>query len=137
VLEQDLRLIAQAADRGTALTSDLLAITRRPVQRAHAIDLDAAVAQAVRLLDRLVAESVAVTLTGAARALPVRIDEGHLSQVLINVATNAADAMPDGGRLDITVEVTTVGRAPSPRRPARGTTRSSPSRTRGRACPRR
>ncbi len=91
-----------AVERATSLTRDLLAFSRRQVNEPKVLDLNDVVADATRMLRRLLGEDVALG-TDLSSAIPsVRIDPSQWTSVLINLAVNARHAMPRGGRLDIT-----------------------------------
>jgi two-component system cell cycle sensor histidine kinase/response regulator CckA len=96
---EDMTLIQQAVDRGAALVSDLLAFSRRQVVKPVATDVRGILEEAVRMVSRLVGSPISVRSEIADVALTVLIDPSQLSQVLINLAINARDAMPDGGTL--------------------------------------
>jgi two-component system, cell cycle sensor histidine kinase and response regulator CckA len=93
--------LADAISRGASLTRQLLLFARRETVRPERIDLNEAVRDASKLLHRLIRENIAVTINLAEQGLPLDADRGQLQQVLINLALNAADAMPEGGRLVI------------------------------------
>jgi PAS domain S-box-containing protein len=95
--------IATAAARAATVTRQLLAFSRQQVLAPEVLDVRSVVADIDPLIRRLVAENVAIeTQTGAAESL-VRVDRSQLEQAVLNLAINARDAMPDGGRLTITV----------------------------------
>jgi len=102
----DAREIRRAVDRGAALTRQLLAFSRRQLVVAQVVDLNTSVHGMRPLLERLLGEHVSLTLGLGPSAGAVRIDPGQLEQVLLNLALNGRDAMPDGGRL--LVETATV-----------------------------
>jgi len=87
--------------RGAALTRQLLLFARREVARLERLDVNLVVRDTSALLRRLLPENIRIDLTPAAEALPVDADRGQLEQVLVNLAVNAADAMPRGGVLAI------------------------------------
>jgi PAS domain S-box-containing protein len=93
--------IVKAADRGAALTRQLLAFSRQQVVQAEPIDLNALVRDTAQLLGRLIGEDVAITENLEDELGTVLADAGQLSQVLVNLAVNARDAMPGGGQLTI------------------------------------
>jgi len=93
--------IRAAVEDAVSLTRQLLAFSRRQVLRPEILDPNAVVIDVETMLRRVVPESIRFT-TGLASDLPrVRADRSHLRQVLINLAVNARDAMPDGGTLAI------------------------------------
>ncbi len=87
--------------RGAALTRQLLLFSRREAPRRERLDLNDVVEGAVRMLRRLVRETVAFRLELGAERLPVEADRGQLDQVLVNLVVNASDAMPEGGHLTV------------------------------------
>jgi two-component system, cell cycle sensor histidine kinase and response regulator CckA len=98
--------IRRSAERGGALTNQLLSFSRRQPLENRAIHLNEMVLHVEKMLRRLVGEDVEmVTIPAAAQDL-VEADQGRLEQVLMNLAVNARDAMPDGGKL--TIETGTV-----------------------------
>ena len=111
-------MVLASAQRGAELTRQLLAYSRRQVLKPEAFDLNQAVDRMRRLLERADRRPHrARHLAGGARA-PVFSDPGQIEQVILNLAINARDAMPSGGRLTLeTVDLTLAAgrrRAPSP-----------------------
>ena len=101
--------IQDAAKRAAWLTGRLLAFSRRAAHAPQVVELDGVTRDAESMLRRLIGEDVQLTVTLRAANEHVRIDPGQWSQVLINLAINARDAMPRGGHLEISttpVEVT-------------------------------
>jgi PAS domain S-box-containing protein len=93
--------ILAASQSAAALTSQLLAFSRRQVTAPKEIDVNDLIERMGRLIRRLVGEDIVVVLDLAPDAGAVTIDPGQLEQVLLNLAANARDAMPRGGRLEI------------------------------------
>jgi signal transduction histidine kinase/CheY-like chemotaxis protein len=93
--------IHRAAARGANLVSQLLAFSRRQVMVRKVIDLNRIVAELQPLLGRLIGEHVQLVVAASGESLPVRADPTQLQQVIINLATNARDAMDAGGTLTI------------------------------------
>jgi PAS domain S-box-containing protein len=92
----------EAAWRGAELTRSLLAFSRRQPLRPTQIDPNELVANTVRLLGRLLGEDIEISLNLAEDIWPVVADPAQLEASLANLATNARDAMPRGGRLIVT-----------------------------------
>ena len=91
----------QSANRAGDLTSQLLAFARRQVIRPRRVDLDDLVRGAQTLMHRLLGEHIELSLDLGSHGRPVRVDVAQMEQVLLNLAINARDAMPDGGKLTI------------------------------------
>jgi hypothetical protein len=97
----DVEEIYQAAQRAATLTQQLLAFSRRQVMQPKVVDLNALVADIEKMLRRLIGEDILFATVLHPRVGNVRADPGKLEQVIVNLAVNARDAMPDGGRLTI------------------------------------
>ena len=91
--------IVRAAERAAALTRQLLAFGRKQVLAPRTVGLNAVVAPIEPMLRRLIGEDIHLTFTLAADVGRVRVDPGQIEQVIVNLAVNARDAMPAGGRL--------------------------------------
>ena len=89
----------QAAQRGTSLTRQLLAFSRRQPLAPEAVDLVLRIGRMRELLDRSLSGDVQVQVRFAADLWPAEVDPGELELVIINLAVNARDAMPDGGSI--------------------------------------
>ncbi|HEV2720685.1 MAG TPA: PAS domain S-box protein [Thermoanaerobaculia bacterium] len=87
--------------RGTQLTRQLLLFARREASRRERLDLCEVLRELAKLLRRVVRENIELTIEIGAEPLPVDADRGQLEQVLVNLVTNASDAMPDGGSLSV------------------------------------
>ncbi len=90
-----------AADRATALTRQLLAFSRRQVLEPRVLDLNDVVRDVQKMLVRLIGEDIELATRLEPTVGRVRVDPGQLEQVILNLAVNARDAMPRGGRLTI------------------------------------
>ncbi len=98
-LTESLGEVAQAAERAANLTQQLLTFSRRrPLQRSD-LDLNEVVVNMTKMLGRVIGEHIAIETRYASGGAPVHADPGMMEQVLMNLAVNARDAMPDGGRL--------------------------------------
>jgi PAS domain S-box-containing protein len=105
--------IRSAGDRATALTQRLLAFGRKQVLRPEVLDFNATMREMQALLVRLLGEDVRLVTRLAPDPWPVKADRRQLEQVVMNLAVNARDAMPDGGTLTIeTANVALDGRGP-------------------------
>jgi two-component system cell cycle sensor histidine kinase/response regulator CckA len=98
---KDAEQIARAARRGSELTHQLLSFARREVVRPRALDVNTVVTDVHQMLRRSLGEHIALNTDQAADLPAVMVDPGQLEQVLVNLAVNARDAMPGGGRLTI------------------------------------
>src|SRR5206468_9127080 len=98
---QDLDLIQRTAHRAAALTKQLLAFSRQQVLQPRVLHLNAAVGESVSMLQRLIGEHIILTTAPNAQRDRVKADPTQLEQILMNLAINARDAMPRGGRLTI------------------------------------
>jgi two-component system cell cycle sensor histidine kinase/response regulator CckA len=93
--------IKEAAEQAIFLTRQLLALSRRQIMQPRAVDVNNIVTETDNMLRRLLGEDISLALTLDPTAVVVKIDPGQLEQVLINLAVNARDAMPSGGKLTI------------------------------------
>jgi CheY-like chemotaxis protein len=96
-----LKDVRDAGARAAALTQQLLALSRRQILEPKVVDVNQTVHDVGRLLTRLLGEDISLALMLDPNASCVRVDPGYLTQVLINLAVNARDAMPRGGKLTI------------------------------------
>jgi nitrogen-specific signal transduction histidine kinase/ActR/RegA family two-component response regulator len=101
---QNLEQIFAAADRAAHLTSDLLLFSRKHVSDKKNIDLNDVIKSVNKLLLRIIGEDISFRTVLADKDMPVFADAHHLEQVLMNLATNARDAMANGGDFTIAVE---------------------------------
>ena len=104
--------ICLAADRAAALTRQLLAFSRKQTLVTQLVDVGQLVKGVERLLHRLIGEDVTLTTEVTPGTPRVKGDPGHLEQVLINLAVNARDAMPEGGTLAIVTSRAEAAAAP-------------------------
>ncbi len=97
----DLVEVRRAGERASGLTRQLLAFSRKQILKLEQADLNALVGDLRRLLERLIGEDVRLVAKPSPEPLLVRADRGQFEQVVVNLAVNARDAMPNGGRLTI------------------------------------
>jgi len=102
--ERDVTEIQKAGERATRLTHQLLAFARRETVRPRVLDLTGVVLEMEELLRRTLGEHVELETALAADLWPIMADYGQLEQVLVNLAVNARDAMPQGGTLTLDTE---------------------------------
>ncbi|MEW6326041.1 MAG: PAS domain-containing protein [Thermodesulfobacteriota bacterium] len=107
-LRRDVEQIKKAAERATSLTGQLLALSRRQVLQPRVLDLNLLIVDVDKLLGRLIGEDIELVTLLAPGLRRVRADPGQLGQVIMNLAVNARDAMPEGGKLTIRTEDVTV-----------------------------
>jgi PAS domain S-box-containing protein len=93
--------IQKAGDRAALLTRQLLAFSRKQVLQPKVIDLNAVVAGAEKLLQRLIGENIELRAVLNPELCRVKADPGQIEQIIMNLAVNARDAMPSGGKLTI------------------------------------
>jgi signal transduction histidine kinase/ActR/RegA family two-component response regulator len=98
---EDLAQVKLAAEHAAALTRQLLAFSRQQVMQLEPVDLNAVVSGLEGMLRRLIGEDIALTLALRSSLDRVSADPRQIEQVLMNLAVNARDAMPDGGKLTI------------------------------------
>jgi PAS domain S-box-containing protein len=96
---KDVRRIGEAVERATALTRQILAFSRGQVMQPRVLDLNAAVVDLVPLLSRLIGEDLELATQLDPALRHITADPAKLEQVILNLAVNARDAMPAGGRL--------------------------------------
>jgi signal transduction histidine kinase/ActR/RegA family two-component response regulator len=99
--EQEVEAMLESAERAAALTHQLLTFSRQQVIDVHALDLNAVIDGMSDMMARLVGEHVRLEIKAAEGLWPVQADRVQVEQVLLNLAANAADAMKEGGTLEI------------------------------------
>lgn len=100
-MREDVAEIANAATRAASLTKQLLAFSRQQVLQPEVVDLNRIVSEMGRMLERLLGESIELTMHLHQDLDPVEVDPTQMHQVMLNLCVNARDAMPGGGKLTI------------------------------------
>jgi two-component system, cell cycle sensor histidine kinase and response regulator CckA len=116
-MRRDLAQVLRAGERATQLTHQLLAFGRREVVRPQVLNVNTVVAEIQQMLHRTLGEHIQMHITLGPDPWPVLADPGQLEQVLVNLAVNARDAMPDGGTLGIETANVSIDRGTTPARP--------------------
>ena len=114
---RSVREVRRAADQAAALTRQLLAFSRRQVLRPEVVDPAALLADLQHMLGRLIGEDIHLEVVAAKRLGHVQVDPSQLEQVIVNLALNARDAMPHGGRLVIEAADADIVRSPPEHQP--------------------
>ncbi len=113
--------ISKAAKRAIALTGQLLAFGRKQVLSPKVLDLNGVITENLKLLTRVIGEDIELVMVSSPDLGLVKADPGQIEQVMMNLAVNARDAMPHGGRLTIETANVTVeagsSRTPVPAEP--------------------
>ena len=100
-LRRDVEEIRKAGDRAAALTRQLLAFSRRQVLQPKILDLNTVVTKMGPMLGHLIGKDIELSTDLSPSLSRVKADPGQIEQVILNLAVNARDAMPDGGRITI------------------------------------
>ncbi|MFO0877835.1 MAG: PAS domain S-box protein [Gemmataceae bacterium] len=98
---ESLRAIHDAGERASSLTRQLLAFSRQAILEPKILDLNKVAQETQKMLGRLIGEDITLTLNLDPGVHLIKVDPGQLTQVLLNLAVNARDAMPRGGSLEI------------------------------------
>ncbi|MCG2723061.1 MAG: PAS domain S-box protein [Thermodesulfovibrionales bacterium] len=104
-LRTNVTQILHASERAASLTQALLAFSRKQIINPKIVNLNEIIAALKKLLSRIIGEDIELATFLADEALMVMADSTHMEQVLMNLTTNARDAMPDGGSLTIRTEL--------------------------------
>jgi signal transduction histidine kinase len=96
--------VRKAADRATTLTRQLLAFSRMQVLQPRVLDLNSLISDVGKMLPMLIGEEIEYTFRAGESLARVKADPSQIEQVLVNLAVNAHDAMPKGGKLTITTQ---------------------------------
>jgi len=112
--QDDLRAVLDATDRAIRVTGKLLAFSRRQVMQTEPVDFHAKVVETEGLLRRLLRENIQIKSQRENDTGWVLVDPVQLEQVIVNLALNAGDAMPDGGTLTLSTKCVSVGDGSTP-----------------------
>ena len=104
-LRADVEEIRAAGERAATLTAQLLAFSRKQVVQPEVLDLNAAIHDLAAMLRRMIGEDIALDLELADKLPAIKADRGHITQIVMNLAVNARDAMPRGGKLRVCTSV--------------------------------
>jgi len=107
----DVREIKKAATRAGALTTQLLAFSRRQIRQPRSLDLNALLTDLERMLRRVIGEDVSIDWRPSRQLGSVKADPSEIEQVLLNLVVNAGDAMPNGGTIVVTTGAETFAGA--------------------------
>jgi PAS domain S-box-containing protein len=111
--------ITSAAARAATLIRQLLMFSRKQVMQFRHLDLNDTLRNAIKMLERLVGEHVQIDFRPQSPIPAIHADSSMVEQIAMNLAVNARDAMPNGGRVSITTSLETIHRAPTPMDPER------------------
>ncbi|MFO0945145.1 MAG: PAS domain S-box protein [Planctomycetota bacterium] len=100
-IRESVKAISEAGERAASLTRQLLGFSRKSILQPKVLDLNALITETSKMLRRLIGEDVLFTTVLAPGLRPVKVDPSQLDHALINLAVNARDAMPKGGKLTI------------------------------------
>ncbi len=93
--------ISSAAERASSLTRQLLAFSRKQMLAPRIVNLNDVATENIKMLTRMIGEDIDLVMVPAPNLWPIRADAGQIDQVIMNLAVNARDAMPSGGKLTI------------------------------------
>jgi two-component system, cell cycle sensor histidine kinase and response regulator CckA len=111
---KSLEQITRAAARAATLIRQLLMFSRKQLMQFRHLDLNDTLRNAIQMLERLVGEHVQIDFVPQSPIPAIHADSSMVEQIAMNLAVNARDAMPNGGRLSITTSLETIDRAPTP-----------------------
>jgi signal transduction histidine kinase/CheY-like chemotaxis protein len=107
-LQERIAEIRKAGERASALTQQLLAFSRKQPVKPQVLQLNAVVQGTEKMLKRLIGEDIVLSVVLEPNLAPIKADRGQIEQIIMNLAVNSRDAMPEGGQLTLTTEDMTV-----------------------------
>ncbi|MDB6017899.1 MAG: hypothetical protein JWR19_2388 [Pedosphaera sp.] len=116
---KSLHEITDASNRAATLIRQLLMFSRKQVMQFRHLDLNDILRNSVKMLERLVGEHVQIDFHPQEALPAIHADNSMMEQIAMNLAVNARDAMPNGGKVSITTSLETIHRAPTPMDPER------------------
>jgi signal transduction histidine kinase/ActR/RegA family two-component response regulator len=108
-LRPSVNSILASTERAANLTQSLLAFSRKQIITPKHVDMNAIIRRVEKLIERLIGEDIEITQALHGEPLPIKADTGQIEQIMINLATNARDAMPQGGKLTIETGAVELG----------------------------
>jgi len=118
VVAENLREVYRAGERAASLTSSLLSFSRKQVMQRRQLNLGKAVENVGGLLRRIIGEHISLKCVVPPDAPVVHADSGMVDQILMNLAVNARDAMPEGGKLEIATGTVKIDEEQARRQPS-------------------
>ncbi len=106
--KESIEQVLKAAERASELTRSLLAFSRKQVINPNPVNIDTIISNTSKLIKRIIGEDIDFSIAFSNKDLLVKADAGQMEQVIINMATNARDAMPNGGSLSISTKQVVV-----------------------------
>jgi two-component system cell cycle sensor histidine kinase/response regulator CckA len=107
-LRRNIEEIKRAGERSAALTYQLLAFSRQQILQPKVLSLNRVITDTGKMLERLIGEDIQLSTALSSKAGQVKVDPGQLTQIIMNLAVNARDAMPLGGKLTIETDNVTL-----------------------------
>jgi len=106
--QESITNVLKAAEQAAELTRGLLAFSRKQIISPNPLHIDTLISDTVKLIERIIGEDIELSTNFLDKNLVVNADPGQIEQILMNLATNARDAMPNGGHLSITTRQAVV-----------------------------
>ena len=116
---RSIQLIYTAGERAASLTRQLLVFSRKQAIHREPLDLNATIEESAKLLGRLISEDIRLELILGPRLPPIKADPAMIEQILMNLAVNSRDAMPEGGQLSVITQLVELDAATAAIHPSR------------------